>query len=196
MSNQKNPFSLGFSDKFDRPLLKSVALRIESILETALSLRKLESLYNRSLARPEAESSTQRFLKTINVNYDILEGSLESIPTKGPVVIVANHPFGGIEGIIMLDLLQQRRSNVKVLANYVLERIPELRDLFIFVDPFGQESSMTKNIAPMRQMVRWLQRENILGVFPSGTVSHFQWQKRDPVPVPRRLFQNQKLLVV
>lgn len=178
MKKNKNPFSLGLADLVSQPTLKALIVKFEDILCGLLSLKKLQALYQGALDRPNTESPTTRFLKTINVNYDIVEGSLDCIPEEGPVVVVANHPFGGIEGIVMLDMLQKRRSNVKVLANYMLERIPELRDYFIFVDPFGQQSSMTKNIAPMRQMVRWLQRENILGVFPSGTVSHFQWEKR------------------
>jgi putative hemolysin len=120
----------------------------------------------------------RRALKKLNVSYSLHEGAIENIPTEGPVVIVSNHPFGGLEGIILLDLLSQVRSKPKLLANYMLSRVPDVQEHFVFVDPFGQENSKTKNIGPMREAIRFLQGGNVIGVFPSGTVSHFQWRKR------------------
>ncbi|TXZ86632.1 hemolysin, partial [Vibrio cholerae] len=58
-------------------------------------------------------------------------GRVEQIPTQGPVVIVANHPLGAIEGVILADLVGQVRKDVKVLANQLLKRLPEIEPLFI-----------------------------------------------------------------
>ena len=68
-------------------------------------------------------------------------GPLARIPEKGKIVLVANHPFGGIEGIIMGAILQRVRPDVKIMANYLLSAIPEMRDLFIFVDPVRRSGS-------------------------------------------------------
>jgi putative hemolysin len=61
------------------------------------------------------------------------------------------------------------------MANYILGRIPEMRDLFILVDPFERKDSTSKNLAPTRQALACLKNGGILGVFPAGEVAHIQW---------------------
>lgn len=175
---EENPFKTDFSDKFSNNFLKQAAKLTENIFFKLLGVKKLEKYYLDAVKNKSNKNASEMFLDTLKVNYKIEEGSLKNIPKEGPVVIVANHPFGGLEGLIMLDLLIKQRPNAKVLANYILERLPDLRKHFIFVDPFGQQSSTAKNISPLREMVKWLKKGNILGVFPSGTVSHFSWDKK------------------
>ncbi len=68
-------------------------------------------------------------------DYQLAPEDLARIPAQGPVVVVANHPFGGVEGVILPALLGTVRQDVKILANYMLRPVTELRDLFIYVDP-------------------------------------------------------------
>ncbi|MEJ2109925.1 MAG: GNAT family N-acyltransferase [Acidobacteriota bacterium] len=102
----------------------------------------------------------------------ILNAMNVTIAQKGPCIVVSNHPFGGIEGILIAAVLQKIRPDCKILANYFLSFIPELRDLFIFVDPFDRKNSKTKNIAPLKQAFSHLKNEGVLVLFPSGAVSH------------------------
>ena len=175
---EENPFKTNFSDKFSNNFIKKSVDFLEDTFFKLLGVKTLEKHYFNAVRNKSDKRPSETFLETLKVNYTIEEGSVANIPKEGPVVLVANHPFGGLEGLIMLDLLIKQRPNAKVLANYILERLPDLRKYFIFVDPFGQQSSTAKNISPMRQMVRWLKKGNILGVFPSGTVSHFNWDKK------------------
>ncbi|HEY8241089.1 MAG TPA: lysophospholipid acyltransferase family protein, partial [Kiritimatiellia bacterium] len=93
-------------------------------------------------------------------------------PKSGPAIVVANHPFGGIEGIILCAMLKSVRPDVKLMANYMLQRIPDMRDLFIFVDPFGGSGAKRINVKPMKESLQWLKDGGVLGIFPSGEVSH------------------------
>src|SRR5687767_4562810 len=77
----------------------------------------------------------QRCLDHLHVSYRVVRQDLKRVPKSGPLIVVANHPFGCIEGIILANLLAQVRPDVKIMANHLLARIPEMRDLFIFVDP-------------------------------------------------------------
>jgi putative hemolysin len=61
------------------------------------------------------------------VSYDITGIEARSIPSEGPLVVVANHPFGGLEGLILGSLLLGARPDTKLMANYLLARIPQLR---------------------------------------------------------------------
>ena len=88
------------------------------------------------------------------------------------MVVVANHPFGGLEGLVLARLLRQARPDARIMANTLLSRLPELRDLFVFVDPFGGASATAGNIGPLKECLRLLESGGVLGVFPSGAVSH------------------------
>ena len=117
-------------------------------------------------------------LEGMRIRVDLDEADLDNIPKTGPVIVVSNHPFGGIEGVVLLDILRRARPDFKVMANYFLDAIPELRDAFIFVNPFGSASAAKQNIRPLLECVRWLKEGHILGVFPSGEVSSIDLKRR------------------
>jgi putative hemolysin len=100
------------------------------------------------------------------------------IPEKGPTVVVANHPFGAIEGVILAEILRSVRPDVKIMANFLLERIPQLRELFISVDPFESRKAVRSNIRPIREAIRWVRTGGLLMVFPAGEVAHIHLKKR------------------
>jgi putative hemolysin len=94
------------------------------------------------------------------------------------VIIVSNHPFGGIDGIILASILNKVRKDFKILANYFLEAIPDLRPTLFLVDPFGGKDSTKTNIGTLKTAVRWVKDGGMLAAFPAGEVSHFSWKKR------------------
>jgi putative hemolysin len=67
------------------------------------------------------------------------------IPSKGPCVVISNHPFGALEGIILAEMLLGIRSDIKIMGNFLLARIPQLRGLMISVDPFEGKNSAIRN---------------------------------------------------
>lgn len=93
------------------------------------------------------------------------------IPETGPVVVVANHPFGGIEGVVMLAMLAKYRPDCKALVNFILSMIPDLRKDFFFVNPFGGNNAKRENMKAMRESLKWLEEGHVLVVFPAGEVS-------------------------
>jgi putative hemolysin len=139
--------------------------------------KEAECLYNSLLSGRKDEPLTKRLLRHLSVTYRLGESDLQQIPREGPVVIVANHPFGILEGAVLATVLARVRPDVRILANGILSTIPEIRDLLIPVE------TMTKttphgNVQPMRESIRFLQSGGCLIVFPAGEVSHFQWHKR------------------
>jgi putative hemolysin len=123
-------------------------------------------------------------LAELNVRPDLADEDRKHIPAKGPAVVVANHPFGGIEGILLADLLLSVRRDVKIMANFLLNRIPQLRELTIPVDPFDRPGSARANIGPLREAVRWVRGGGMLLVFPSGEVSHMHLGAREITDPP------------
>jgi putative hemolysin len=85
-------------------------------------------------------------------------------------VVVANHPFGVLDGAALGALLTRVRPDVKVMTNSLLRTIPELRDHFIFVDSF-RKLPAHRNTPAIQHSVEWLRRGGALAVFPAGDVS-------------------------
>ena len=157
---------------------------IKAPLEKALLLDRVNHLYREI----EKTFDTGRFLanviKLLNLQYRFEEKDFERIPQTGPAIVAMNHPFGGIEGIILASLLHSRRKDIKIMANYLLGSMPELADLFIFVDPFEQKEALGRNARALRKAIRWVENGGLLGIFPAGEVSHFLFHQRKILDPP------------
>lgn len=165
---------------FQDPLRHAMFRLLKRPLERLLRLNRLNNLY--SQFTPEfAENAppfTDQALDLLDVWFDLSDIDLERIPAEGPVVVVGNHPFGAIEGILLASILRRRRDDYKIMANYLLARIPQMATMLISVDPFGRASSAARNIKPLKEALKWVADGHLLGVFPAGEVSHMTWKRR------------------
>jgi len=144
-------------------------------LEKLICLHHINHVYARAVSAPDQWQFLTALLQALDVHYNLAEEDLARIPAQGPVVVVSNHPFGGVEGIILPALLGRVRRDVKILANYLLRPVIELQDLFIYVDPFSGKGAARANLAGLRKALLWLQQGGLLAVFPAGEVSHLTW---------------------
>lgn len=150
----------------------------QRLLGPIFPLDRLAGLYDDIRTGCSGASFVDRALAGLNVSYQVVHGSQDSIPGEGPLLVVANHPFGGVEGLVMMSLLTHARPDVRVMATRMLGGIPELRAQMFFVDPFGGSDAAGVNVAPLRQSLRWLKRGGVLGIFPAGEVAHFDLKER------------------
>lgn len=143
-------------------------------LEGLLGVRTMNQLYANAERRVAGGQSAHEALGDVlvelGVRYEI--AGQTPVPTEGPLVIVANHPFGGIEGVILMHWLMARRPDLKVMGNFLLLHLHFLRDRFFAVDPFGGEGAAKRNLRPLRDTLRYLQDGGALLIFPSGEVAH------------------------
>jgi putative hemolysin len=116
----------------------------------------------------------ENLLQEMDVDLLVGAADVQRIPAKGPAVVVANHPYGMLDGAVLAVLLQRVRSDVKVMTNFLLEGVPELEQSCIFVDPLNTAGAAERNRRALRQAVEWLQRGGMLAMFPAGEVSHWQ----------------------
>ncbi len=152
--------------------------------EKAMAFGPLNDIYAQVSPCHDALEFAEKSLAALGVKVEVDEAQLRAIPQDGPLIIVANHPFGGLEGLVMIAMLGRVRPDVRVLANYFLRRIPELRPAMFFVDPFGRADSAARNLQPLRAAARWLKQGGVLGVFPAGEVSHLTMRFRHVVDPP------------
>jgi putative hemolysin len=125
----------------------------------------------------------ETLLTEMQVDLQLQPADLDRIPQKGPLVAIANHPFGVLDGAALGALLSRVRPDVKVMTNSLLEGIPELQEHCFFVDPFHTASSAERNLSALKQAIEWLRQGGALAVFPAGEVSQFkvgQAQIADP----------------
>jgi putative hemolysin len=134
---------------------------------------RVRGLYRRVQQSPEG-FQLENLLAEMRVRLRLDPADQARIPISGPVLVVANHPYGMLDGAILTVLLKRVRPDVKVLTNFLLADVPELSDHCIFVDPFHTDRSIDANRRALRQSLAWLQQGGMLAIFPAGEVSHWQ----------------------
>ncbi|WP_340679652.1 hypothetical protein [Paraglaciecola sp.] len=106
------------------------------ILDKVLGIHQLDLLYqSHKLHGLNKTQFASHLLQGLNIQLTGVEALCAQIPRQGPVVIASNHPFGGIEGVILAWVIEQVRPDIKELANRSLKIFPELADYFIFINP-------------------------------------------------------------
>lgn len=145
-----------------------------------LALRVLPALARLHRIRDEVRRLESPFavaeyaLRALRVEVRLSDPDPDRIPGRGGVVITANHPFGGLDGLLSIAVIGRRRRDLRILANAELARIEELRELIIPVDPFGGPNAARANVAGLRHALRWVADGGALLVFPAGEVSHLR----------------------
>lgn len=164
-------------DLFAEPL-RSMLHPLEPALQKLLSFDRLFQAYDLARSAPADHIDVvRRLIASLQIEYSAPAGDLSRVPLSGPTLVVANHPFGFIEGAILLTLLSTVRQDIRILANSLLSVVPELAHACIFVDPFGGRRAVEINRRPLRDCIRWLRQGGLLVVFPAGEVSHLDWAR-------------------
>ena len=148
------------------------------IFERILGLSALGDIYDRRPLDANSKDFLQYTLGALGVTNVIKqEQNLEEIPSQGPVLIVANHPLGGLEGIALAYEILKVRPDLRVLTNELLRLIPELSELFIGVDVLSRKAVGT-NVGGIKQVHKHLKSGGALLIFPAGMVSTYEYQHR------------------
>lgn len=182
---------------FDRPWLKWLAKPLEMLL----CLDRLNEVYALAKQGGTVDSFVANYLRHLRITTEILERDLARIPQKGPVLVVANHPFGGIEGLLLPHILRAIRPDVRFMANFLLAHVKPMEELFFLVDPFNRTESARINVKGLKQCLGWLKGGGCLIVFPAGEVASFDPRQRKVVEPPwdptiARIARHQKCQVV
>lgn len=156
--------------------LPSAARRTISKLLRLDALREISDSAAASSAN--ASQYSIRMLGQLGVELVICPRDMERIPPTGPLLIVANHPFGLLEGLVLSAVLGPIRNDYRFLANDTLRSITAVRDRVIAVDVLSGQGAVSANARAFREAARWLKAKGALAVFPSGEVSSWVWSKR------------------
>ena len=167
-TQQESYIKLSYSAE-DDPKLKKLLI---STIEFLTGRRKLEKLYNEidSLglrAGPLWEEILRRL--DINIVYD--QAQIQKVPEKGPLVFIANHPFGVVDGLILGSLGARVRNNFFVLANEVLCKDKLLNQHLLPIDFRDTKEALQTNIDTKNKSLEKLRNGDIMIIFPAGGVA-------------------------
>jgi len=158
------PVPFSSADFFPAALPRAIVRSADALT----GLATLQRLYE--AARPEPwRPFPEQALAALDIAADA-GADLDRIPAAGPVLVVANHPHGALDGLALATVLGRVRADVKLLGNRLLTRIPELGDHVVPIDSFTQGG--VHNAGGVRAALDWLRGGHVLVVFPAGEVSH------------------------
>lgn len=171
-----------------------------------LRFDKLNRVYNQ-IGDKKGIMFVDELLKILSINYEFdSELLLKRVPKSGACIIVSNQPFGGLEAILLIKILNEVRSDIKIVSTQLLQKIEPISDFFLEDNPFPKKTDKKSAISGQEKASEHLASGGILCLFPAGDVSQFddsrvlsdkQWQfvtlkfiKQQKVPVVPVHFQG------
>ena len=169
------------------------------ILYSLAGINKINDLYSHSCDKNGAEF-VNSILKELSITYNIHHKEvLDQLP-QGGFVTVSNHPYGALDGLILIHLLGSHRPDYKVMVNWILTYIEALADNFIAVEPTSNETRRQISMVGIRESLSHIRNGHPIGFFPAGAVSkinsRLRIEDREWQPTVIRLIQQFKVPVI
>jgi putative hemolysin len=101
----------------------------------------------------------------------MIGGSLSNIPKTGPLILIANHPYGILDGLMMGHILSESRGDFRILAHRVFRKAEDLNRIILPISFDETREARALNIETRRQSLQYLGEGGAIGIFPGGTVS-------------------------
>src|ERR1700744_1652953 len=150
-------------------------LKMPGLAELLMEVMKINQV-NELFAEAQPKQGIEfidAILAGCGVEIEFDENELKNIPANGSFIAIANHPYGGIEGLVLLKILLMARPDAKLMANFLLKKIPNLSDFFIAVNPF-ENIEHSSSISGLKNTLELLAGGTPVGIFPAGEVSTFK----------------------
>jgi putative hemolysin len=140
-----------------------------------LAIDRINQVYDHSGSYTGAEFTT-RLLDDLGVNYVVGNAERLKMLPEGPFITVSNHPYGGLDGIMSIDLVARIRPDYRFMVNKMISMVKTLQDNIIPVIPAGNKITgvHNANIKAIRETLEHLHKGHAMGFFPSGAVSDFR----------------------
>lgn len=143
------------------------------LLMKTLKITTLNKIYDRN-KHLENLDFLNAILEEFQIEFEIDPEELKRLPKKGPYITISNHPLGGIDGILLLKLMQEHDPNFKIVANFLLHRIEPLKPYIMPVNPFENNKDVKSSVIGLKETLRHLSDGKPLGIFPAGEVSTYK----------------------
>lgn len=113
----------------------------------------------------------QVIVERYGLSLDVVGGSLDAVPREGPLVLIANHPYGILDGLMMGHILSRTRGDFRILAHQIFRKAADLERVILPISFDGSREALALNLATRKAALAYLGQGGAIGVFPGGTVS-------------------------
>jgi putative hemolysin len=143
------------------------------ILLRVLRISAINKIYDKNKNKSDLDF-LNGILDDCKIKFEIPEEDLKRIPKEGPFITISNHPLGGIDGVLLLKLLIEKRADYKIIANFLLHRVAPLKPYVMPVNPFETRKDAKSSMAGIKSALLHLRAGKPLGIFPAGEVSTYK----------------------
>ncbi len=168
--NKYDRSSLSYASTFDDPI-KSRIISVMEFFTGKLTILRLIRKFEKRGA-PTGQAFWRAALDTMGINLTTPQSQLDRIPKEGPVVVVANHPHGMVDGMIFADLIGRVRPDYRILTRSLLTSIDEVAGSYMIPVPFPHDPDAQRKGVEMRsKAMAHLKEGGVVALFPSGVVA-------------------------
>lgn len=165
--------SLSYASTFEDPW-KSAMIRVMEAftgkLTILLRIRKFEKM-----GAPQGQAFWRAALDAMGIDLLTPQHQLDRFPKEGPVIVVANHPHGMVDGMIFADLIGRVRPDYRILTRSLLTSIDEVAGSFMIPVPFPHDPNAQRKGVEMRtKAMNHLKAGGVVALFPAGGVAASQ----------------------
>ena len=162
--------SITYANSFDGPVTSTIIRAMEWMTGKITIIRMIRRF--EKAGAPRGQAFWRAALDTMGIPLLTPEDQIRKIPADGPVVVVANHPHGLVDGMILADLIGHRRGDFKILSRALLVGIDEVAASYMISVPFPHEPDAQRKSVEMRaKAMAHLKEGGLISVFPSGVVA-------------------------
>jgi len=113
----------------------------------------------------------QVMVQRYGLSLDIVGGSLDNIPKDGPLILIANHPYGILDGLMMGHILSVLRGDFRIVAHRVFRKAEDLNRVILPISFDATKDAVQQNLRTRNDALQYLSNGGAIGIFPGGTVS-------------------------
>ncbi len=143
------------------------------LLMKILKISTVNKIYDKHKHLSEVDF-LNALLDEFQIKFEIPEEDFKRLPKEGAYITVSNHPLGGLDGVLLLKLMLERRPDFKIIANFLLHRIEPMKDYIMPVNPFEGHKDAKSSVVGIKDALRHLSENKPLGIFPAGEVSTYR----------------------
>ncbi|NBU35812.1 MAG: glycerol acyltransferase [Bacteroidetes bacterium] len=177
--------SLSYSEPGDPWVTKLIIQLVEVLTGRTLIERKYNKVLNMGLPGKDLMSAA---LRELEINLCFEGFSIMEIPQDGPVIFIANHPFGVVDGLALGEIVSKVREKFAILVNAVLCRNPQLDPFLLPIDFREMPEAIRTNIQTRKEAIERLSRGEAIAIFPSGAVATAPFPGKEPVDLEWKRF--------
>lgn len=160
---------LSYSNSFPSPQRHFVIRWVEN-LTGRITILKLAKKHQKEPPLPG--NFWQQAMTRMGINTDIGDAALARIPKTGPLIVVANHPHGLVDGMVLCEIMSRVRPDFQIMTRAFLAKVPDINDRMLPVAFDHEDDAIKKNVQARKDALNHVKNGGCLILFPAGRVAH------------------------